>query len=207
MTQPISQKLLTLTIMVGLCSFHRPLSFAQTPAISRAEAVELAVHRIERLISLNKLEKDFGAKLESLSLMATPASTDAEVAFEVSASQFSVAGIPTETALLNLNNAGKMLSFSTNGDGNISTASGFPDKGASTLIELALHKLEADAADPAASPFYNQLTSVKLIPVMMDMGQGMMLMSVNVAITSDAVPTILVYQIALNGQVTGRIIQ
>ena len=196
---------LTLAILAFTTGFSA--AQAQTVAVSKAEAAELGVHRIERLIALNKIEKDFGSKLESVSVMPMPATTDADVAFMVTATQFVIPGATAESVLLNLNNAGKLLSFTATQDGNQSTTAAFPDKDAATCLELGLHKLEADAADPAAAPFYNDMSSVKLVPVMMDMNGTAMMSSVNVVITSTAVTTTLTYQMALDGTITGRNIQ
>jgi len=126
-------------------------SFASTsdaaPAVSRARAAELALHRIENLVILKKIQPTHVARMRSLSLSVLNRKTDEEPAFLATAIQFPAADGSASSIQIPLKVDGKALKqVETLGSEPVSAPS-WPNVDAVTLAENALHCLQGEKLD------------------------------------------------------------
>ena len=125
-----------------------------------AKIAELSVHRIDRLVVLNKIDASFmknTAKIE-----VADVENQAPVAFKVMVSQAApAAGNPLQVAM-DFDKDGKPLSFEVVSGGVAGVDSAWPGADAVTLTENSLHYLLDNPTDPKAAPFFDDLGTVEL---------------------------------------------
>ncbi len=131
--------------------------------VSQAKIVELSLHRIERLVILNRVDASFLTEIQSLKLSLIAHSDEITPAFKVTAYQ-GVAQDGTRRGLELVTNAdGKALSQNVLAGSAPAVASAWTDKDAVTLTENSLHYvLDNVATTPALAPIDENLTEVNL---------------------------------------------
>jgi hypothetical protein len=133
------------------------LTFAET--VTPAKIAELTAHRIDRLVSLKKIDTSFNTRTESI-LISTEGL--APVAYKALVSQTKPAeGEPLQLEIY-FDAAAKPLSFKVIPGGVTGIDPQWPDKDAVSLLEYSLHEILENAADEQVGPFYAGLTSVTL---------------------------------------------
>lgn len=132
-------------------------AFAQS--ISKAKIAELAAHRIDRLVTLGKIDANFTKRLEKIAVTAV---NQPPVAFNVRASQTAPAqGQPVQLDL-SFDKGGKVLGFQVV-SGTAGADPQWTDKDAASLAENALHYVIDNAGNPKVKMFNEGLTSFTLI--------------------------------------------
>ena len=106
-------------------------------SVSSAKAIELSAHRIDRLVSLGKIDAAFLKKLEKIELVVV--SNEAPAFYKIKASQTKPSqGNPLQLEIaMDVN--GKTLSYQVVAAGVAGADPGFTDKDAASLTENALH--------------------------------------------------------------------
>ncbi len=137
------------------------LSFAHGDgANTSARIAELSVHRIDRLVVLNKIDASFMKNTAKIEI--TDVENQAPVAFNVMISQTPPAkGNPLQVALA-FDKNGKPLSFQVIDGGTAGQDSAWPSADAVTLTENSLHYLLDNPTDAKAAPFFDDLGTVEL---------------------------------------------
>ena len=154
------QSLLSFGLILG---FSSPLIAQAHPGEdSRAHAAELALHRIERLVILKKVDEGFETKFSSLNLADAPAGSTPGAKYLAIARQ--VLGGDGTTSALNIymDETGKSLSFDVQNGATSVNFPTWPDKDAVTLAESAMHYIEGAATQPEIDPYNDGFTSMKL---------------------------------------------
>ncbi len=129
---------------------------------SAAHIAELALHRIERLVILKKIDEGFQNRFSSLSLADAPAGNPAGAKYLASSSQVAGSDGTANAVDIYMDEMGKSLSFETRSGAASVNAPAWPDKDALTLAESAMHYIEGAANDPTIDPFNDAFSSMKL---------------------------------------------
>lgn len=137
------------------------LSFAHGDgANTSAKIAELSVHRIDRLVTLNKIDPSF--MKNTVRVEVADVENQAPVAFKVMVSQTQPAnGNPLQIAM-SFDKDGKPLAFQSVDGGTAGPDSAWPGADSVTLTENALHYLLDNPTDATAAPFYDDLGSVEI---------------------------------------------
>lgn len=135
-----------------------PLSvFAQ---VTPAKVAELTAHRIDRLVTLGKIESTFNTRLERVQITTAG---PAPIAYRSLVSQTQpAAGAPKQLEIL-FDATAKPLSFKVILGGVAGPDPKWTGANAVTLFENSLHKVLESAKDAQIGPFYTGLTTVTLI--------------------------------------------
>ena len=131
---------LTLSILT-LCA-------AQAGApVTQARAAELALHRIENLVILKKIQPTHVARLKTLTLSPLTRAAEEDPAFQVIASQFPAADGSVSSITLPMRADGKALKPVESLGSDSITAPVWPGLDALTLAENALHCVQGEKLD------------------------------------------------------------
>ncbi len=170
-------------------------AFAESVTLSKA--AELACHRIERLVTLKKIDESFLNNFGTMAVVAQKQTQPTDPAFKVTASLYPGAdGKSAELELL-MDDQGKTLNFNVIAGPASMNAPKWLDKDAVTLTENSLHYvLEGwQTSNPAVKPFFTDLKSLRLSQVADASGQ---LVS-RVEFLSNSVPTTLEVLLKMDG--------
>jgi hypothetical protein len=127
-----------------------------------ARAAELACHRIERLVTLRKIEESYLSNFSSLKIESLTQDNPEAPRFRVNAFQFNKVNENAKEIILNLNNDGRAQSY-TLVDGQITTGPVWSTKDPVTLVENSLHfVIENGTTNLEVAPFLNQLSHLQL---------------------------------------------
>lgn len=147
-------KIKLLTILLTLSSLH---SFAET--IATARIAELTAHRIDRLVSLGKIDASFNTSTEKIEITTTDT---APAAFKALVTQTRpTQGEPLQLEIL-FDAAAKPLSYQVIAGGVVGSEPQWVGVNAVTLLEESLHEVLENADNAQFAPFYTNLTSVTL---------------------------------------------
>lgn len=128
--------------------------------ISLAKAAELAAHRIDRLVALNKIDSGFLKKLDQVEV--TTVENADPVAYRAIVSQTSPAtGAPLQVEILS-DHDGKPLSFKLLPGGTAGVDPQWADKDAGSLVENGMHYVLENSTAPMVAPYFNGFTSLCL---------------------------------------------
>lgn len=155
-------KKITLSL-VALVAALPAIANAETLAI--AKAAELACHRIERLVTLNKIDATFLSNFYSIQIVALPAGSPTDPAFK--ATGFLVPGPDNQGTKIDImmDSKGKALAHTVVA-GSLGQAPAWPVKDPVTLAENALHYvLDNGPSNADVAPFYADLQDVSLLQV------------------------------------------
>jgi hypothetical protein len=144
------------------------LVFAQAQ-VSQAEAIELSSHRIERLANIKKIESSFLNKLEKIELFKGTGAT-----FKLTASQFPGPDGKVNQIDIFLDSVGKAAPFDLTHlriGTESPTAPSWPDRDAVTIIENAIHLVEAGKADPTLKLYFDGLVGISLAQITSTSGE------------------------------------
>lgn len=145
------------------------LSFAEEQAVPVSKATELAVHRIERLVTLKKIDEVFRNQLVSLRVEKT---AENNATYKVVAKVAPAASGKASAITLWQDSQGKTLSHSVEMEGAPANPQNWPDKDAASLMEEALHfVLEGWVNHPEVKVFYTDMKTISLSAVQDGRGQ------------------------------------
>ncbi len=151
-----------LGLVIGILAAAQ-ISTAQQAAtgIAKAKAIELTAHRIDRLVSLNKIDASFLSKTAKMELSIIENQAPAYFKVRVSQTQPASGEALQMDVVYDVN--GKPLSFNVLPGGNAGPDDGWTGVDAVTLIENGLHYvLENGETDANVKPFYTALTTIAL---------------------------------------------
>lgn len=157
-----------LGLVIGILAAAQ-ISTAQQAAtgIAKAKAIELTAHRIDRLVSLNKIDASFLSKTAKMELSIIENQVPAYFKVRVSQTQPASGEALQMDVVYDVN--GKPLSFNVLPGGNAGPDDGWTGVDAVTLIENGLHYvLENGETDAQVKPFYTALTTIALTKGQLD---------------------------------------
>lgn len=130
------------------------------PGVTKAKAVELAAHRIDRLVTLGKIEASFKTKLDKIEVAVVE--NQAPVFYKVRVSQTQpTQGLPMQVDI-SFDDDGKPLAFQVVAGGVAGADVGWTDKDAVSLTENALHYILENSADAKVALFDKGIRSFVL---------------------------------------------
>ncbi|MBC7421242.1 MAG: hypothetical protein H7328_10985 [Bdellovibrio sp.] len=133
---------------------------AAAPTVSNAKAIELSAHRIDRLVTLSKIDASFLSKLAKLEV--TVVQNQAPVYYKVKVTQGQPAqGQPMQVDI-SFDADGKPLSFQVIAGGVAGPDAGWTDKDAGSLAENALHYILENSTAGKVPLFDKSATSLTL---------------------------------------------
>ena len=128
--------------------------------ITNAVAGHLAIHRLERLVTLGKIDKSFQEKFRALALATIPHANSSEPAFKAVLEQYPATDGSKNILEVILSGSGRSLKDTVLPGGAAIGAPTWPDKDAVTLSELAQHYLlEKVMTKPELLPFVRALVA------------------------------------------------
>lgn len=139
------------------------MAFAQeaAPGIVKAKAAELTAHRIDRLVSLSKIEGSFLTKTAKMEVSVVQ--NQAPAYYKVRVSQTQPASGEALQMDVVYDGNGKPLSYNVLAGGNPGPDEGWTGVDAVTLMENGLHYvLENGEKDANVKPFHTALTTITL---------------------------------------------
>lgn len=149
------------TLFIGLLATAQ-ISFAQTSAgIVKAKVAELTAHRIDRLVSLSKIDGSFLTKTAKMEVAVVQNQAPAYFKVRVSQTQPASGDAIQMDVVYDIN--GKPLSYTVLPGGTPGPDEVGTDIDAVTLLENGLHYvLENGEKDTKVKPFYTALTTITL---------------------------------------------
>lgn len=142
------------------------LSLAQDATVSVAKAAELTAHRIDRLVTLGKIDSSFLTSLEKIEVHVLQ--DQAPAFFKTTSTQTSPEhGEPLKLEVV-LDGNGKALSYQVSTSGSPGLPKGWQEKDAVSLTENALHYVLENSMDSKVGLFDQALTSIILEKVQLN---------------------------------------
>lgn len=139
---------------------------ADNPGVTKAKAIELSAHRVDRLVALNKIEASFLKKLDTIEV--TVVQNQGPVYFKTRVSQTKPAeGNPLQLEI-SLDHDGKPLAYQLVPNGVAGPDLAWPVKNSGELTENALHYVLENANDPNIAPFDTDAVSFTLSKAVLD---------------------------------------
>lgn len=148
------------------------LSAAETAAAAPGKVAELGCHRLERLVTLGKINETFLTKLQSLQITKLEPAKPTDPSFKVVASQYAGSDGTANSVEMMMDANGKAIAQTLKPGADAQNSPVWGDKDAATLVENSLHYI-AEANNPEAVPFFTGLTSLKLKQVKNAQGEKM----------------------------------
>ena len=172
------KKISALLLMTGLMTFVSVQ--AQAAPIAVAKASELTCHRIERLVTLKKIDETFMTKLHTVTIQILPQGSSADPYFKATASQYIGADGTMNQVDIFMDDQGKALSYVVKPGAVAQAAPVWPDKDTVTLMENSLHYIiEEGPTNANVKPFYTGFTEHALTQVTDAQGQTLSRMEVH----------------------------
>lgn len=171
--------LLTLTsLLISTAIF----AHADGPGVTKAKAIELSAHRVDRLVTLKKIDASFLKKLSSIEVIVVE--NQAPVYYKTRVSQTMPAeGNPMQLEI-SLDEDGKPLAFQVIPNGVAGPDMAWPDKNSVELTEQALHYVLENTSDAKIVPFNTEATTVTLSKAVLEK-QTVVLGQVSSSATTD----------------------
>lgn len=149
-----------LTIVSSLVIVGSVMAHPGGPGASNAKAIELSAHRIDRLVTLSKIDASFLKNLSKIEVAVVQ--NQAPVFYKTRVSQTQPAqGKPMQVEI-SLDEDGKPLAFQLVAGGAAGPDLGFTEKNAGELTENALHYVLENAASGKIALFDKSATSITL---------------------------------------------
>lgn len=159
----------TLTLLALL---FLPLSSAYAEEVSLAKVAELACHRVERLVTLKKIDESFLHNQFSIQPSALNPASPTDPAYKAVVSQVPGSDRSANQVIIYFDAAGKALRFELVNGAPAANAPAWPDKDPVTLSENSLHYvLDGWETIPNLKPFYSGLSKMELQQISDAQGQ------------------------------------
>lgn len=136
------------------------LSFSALAQTSKASIIELSVHRIDRLVTLKKIDATFLTNLEKVELslvLNQPPYFYRSIVSQTQPTQ----GLPIQLEIL-FDQNGAPLTYKVIPGGTAGADIVWPDKNSATLSENSMHEVLENPTDARIAPFFNGATSFTL---------------------------------------------
>jgi len=167
-------------VTVGLATF------SANAAVTASKAMELSLHRVERLVILKKIEDSFETKLKSIKLEKLAHSAPDEPSFKSTLFQYPNSDLTQKNIEITMNEDGKVLGFVVSAGSDAEGATDWPDKDSATLLENSLHEVyENGPTVPEIAPFDNDLTQIEISQVKNTAGEDVALIEMKASSTVD----------------------
>lgn len=158
-------KRFSLQSMIVLAALSFAVKAGAQAHITNVTAAELAMHRVEKLVQLKKIEADFETKVKGFILTNYNPGNTTDPYFKAALYQYPAQDGTSKAVEIYLDHMGKALSFNVVAGG---AASGYPTwtgKDPVTLIETALHFIENNADSmKELAPYRDELRSFYIVP-------------------------------------------
>ncbi|MBS1963235.1 MAG: hypothetical protein JST04_13550 [Bdellovibrionales bacterium] len=184
----------TLSLLIVGFAFYGSSSYAATPA----EAAELGVHKVDRLITLKKINPSFTSQLTGMTSVATASG------FNVTATEGAASDGSSRMLMMTAGKDGKILTYMEMGTKDPASPVVLPNNNALTLMELSMHCVEGEliagskrCAEFADAKMYNDHFKSAALTVKKD-GTGKVI-GADVAIKGDGLAKTLVVSLANDG--------
>lgn len=148
--------LIVSTTLLTIAAFAHP----NGPGVTNAKTIELSAHRIDRLVTLGKIDPSFLKNLEKMEV--TVVQNQAPVYYKVRVTQTQPAQAAPMQLDISYDDDGKPLSFEVIAGGVVGPDAGWTDKDAGSLAENALHYILENNTDAKVSLFDKGVTSFTL---------------------------------------------
>lgn len=149
-----------LIFLTGLLLSISIFAHPNGPGVTSAKVIELSAHRIDRLVTLGKIDASFLKNLEKMEV--TVVQNQSPVYYKVRVSQTQPAqGAPLQLDI-SYDDDGKPLSFEVLSGGLAGSDAGWTDKDAGSLAENALHYILENNTDAKVALFDKALSSFTL---------------------------------------------
>lgn len=140
-------------------------SAARAADVNAATAAHLALHRMERLVSLKKVDEAFVTKFHKM----TVAGSNAEAGgFRVVIAQYPGSDGTASTLEILLDAAGKPMKETVTPGAAAEGAPEWPDKGPVALVEAAQHHLLHGQGQPELAPYLKALSAIEIAQIQDD---------------------------------------
>ncbi len=170
------------------------LSVARAEAIPASKAAELAIHRIERLVTLNKINQNFVDHFYGISVESLTQSAPTDPAFKASGLQVPGADGKSHEVDIFMDATGKALSSTVISGSDSVGAPIWPDKDPVSLGEDFMHYILDNAATISAlQPFYTSFANLTLTQTKDSSGKTLSRATIRSSATN------LILEIFLNG--------
>lgn len=147
--------------------------FAEEAAgVTLGKVAELGCHRLERLVTLGKIDESFLTKLNSLQVTKLNPTKPTDPSFKVVATQYTGADGSANQVELMMDVNGKGIAQVLKAGAVAQNAPVWSEKDSVSLIENSLHYI-SESTNPEVKPFFTGLTSLKLRQVKNDRGENM----------------------------------
>ena len=133
--------------------------------VTLAKAAELALHRVERLVILKKIEDSFQSKPKTLKVVAIAHQTPDDPAYKASILELPGADGTQKSVDIIMNEAGKAISFVVNAGTESASPPLWANIDATTLCENSLHYvLDNESTKAELVPYYVGLSQLSIAP-------------------------------------------
>ncbi|MBF0297851.1 MAG: hypothetical protein HQK51_03980 [Oligoflexia bacterium] len=167
-TKSLKNKLLFYTLMALLLGIQLLISTPSSYAnpISPAKGAELALHRLERLVYLQQIDKDFQSSFKSLTVELLGQRNPGEAYYKITLNQYPASDGSIRKLIILLDEKGKSLSHKVEGNLNGINAPSWPGRHPITLSEHALHFIleESMSGNTKISPYNEGLQRLEILP-------------------------------------------
>ena len=173
--------------------------------LSRAAVVELALHRLEKLVNLKKIDASFQSKLKSLTLSALPKTNPKDPGFYAVIEQY-----PAEDGTKNQlelwfvdKDLPPRWEHKVTLGGVAQGAPSWPDRDAVTLAEMAFHYLLDEwEGNPELAPYNKRVEEVTLLPGVNSAGEAVAQVDLKISKENQEAsePALLRILVKLNGE-------
>lgn len=143
---------------------------ADTVGVTLGKVAELGCHRLERLVTLGKIDESFLTKLNSIQLTKLQPTKPTDPSFKVVVTQYSGADGTANQVDLMMDANGKGIAQTLKTGADAQNAPVWNDKDAVSLVENSLHYI-FESTSSEIKPFVTGLTSLKLKQVKNDQGE------------------------------------
>jgi hypothetical protein len=167
----IMKNVKSLILSFVLIAFSSPSAFATDAAsVALGKVAELSCHRLERLVTLEKINETFLTKLVSLQIIKLSPVKPTDPSYKVIASQVAGSDGSAIQVEMMMDATGKGVAQTLKPATEAQDAPVWSDKDAATLIENSLHYI-LEANNPEAKPFVSGLTLLTLKQVKTEQGE------------------------------------
>ena len=154
----ISTAMITTAMLTALPVLAHP-----TGEVTNAVAAHLALHRVEHLVAIKKLDPSFEKAFKKVTVEAMTPATDADPAFRTSVSQYKGADGAANRVEILLDKKGKSVKETVMASAPAEGVMSWPNEAGITLTELAIHSvLDAVEGNDKLDEFVDGLTEVEL---------------------------------------------
>ena len=149
----------SILLSLSLIAAAHLASAGEDPRISTGKVAELTTHRIERLVTLKKIDPQFLHRLEKIDVIKVD---ETQAAYKVTASQTTPAQAKPIQIEMTFDKDGKFLDFKALEGGSAGIDPLWTEADAVTLLEKAMHFVLENTSDSQVEPYFLTMTTSSL---------------------------------------------